>query len=331
MFKNAHATYAVIAASTALTMTMVGAAHAQQTITLGHTGDPGSLYALSAEEFANRANERLGDEYVVEVFGSSQLGDDTEMLQRLLSGTLDFAMPSTVMSSEVPEFALFEMPYLVRDRDHMMRIEDAMFWDELAPRAEEAGFKILAVWENGFRHITNNGSPVYGPEDLEGMRIRTPGSQWRLAMFEEYGANPSPMEFSEVFLALQTGVMDGQENPFAQIFTSRFYEVQDHLSLSRHIYTPLYLTTGASSWENFPEDIRDILEETARETQEYVYGTAARLEEELLEELRQTDIEIHEVDTDAFIEASGPVYDQFSEEVDGAAEMIEIAIELGQE
>ncbi len=308
----------------------VGTSQADVRLTLGHTGDSGSLYALSAEEFARVANERL-DGYTVTVYGSSQMGSDTEMLQRLLVGTLDMAMPSTVMSSEVPEFAVFEMPYLVRDREHMKRIEEAFFWDDLAPLAEQKGFKVLGLWENGFRHLTTSRRAVTEPEHLSGLRIRTPGSPWRLAMFEAYGSNPSPMEFSEVFLALQTRVMDGQENPFAQIYTSRFYEVQDHLSLTRHVYTPLYLTAGVRNFATLPAEVQETLQQTARDVQSFVYETAARLEDELLELLRETDIEIHSVNTDAFIDASAPVYEQFAREVPTAAQMVETAIELGRE
>jgi len=305
-------------------------AAAEVRLTLGHANDPGSLQALSAEEFARRANERLNG-YRVQVFGSSQLGNDTELLQRLRVGTVDMAMPSTVMSSEVAEFGVFEMPYLVRDREHMKRIEESFFWDELAPLAEAKGFKVLALWENGFRHLTTSRQAVTAPEHLRGLRIRTPGSPWRLAMFEAYGANPSPMEFSEVFLALQTGVMDGQENPFSQIYTSRFYEVQGHLSLTRHVYTPLYLTAGSRKFATLPAEVQEILITTAREAQEFVYETAARLEEELLEKLRESAIQIHEVDTDAFIEASAPVYERFGRDVPSAASMIERAIVLGRE
>ena len=112
----------------------------------GHVGAPGSLFALSAEEFARRANEALGGQANVVVFGSSQLGGDELLLQKLKLGTIDFALPSSILSSFVPEFGLFEMPYLVQDRDHMKRIEKEVFWSDLAPLSEAAGYKIIAVW-----------------------------------------------------------------------------------------------------------------------------------------------------------------------------------------
>ncbi len=249
-----------------------------------HVGAPGSLFALSAEEFARRANEKLGDRARVTVFGASQLGGDEMLLQKLKLGTVDFALPSTVMSSTVDEFGLFEMPYLVEDRAHMKRIEEEIVWPSLAPllEARGRGYKIIAVWENGFRHVTNNVRPIVVPEDLRGINLRTPRGRWRVKMFQAFGANPTPMPLSEVFMGLQTGVMDGQENPFPQIYSSKFHEVQRYLSLTSHVYTPAYVTVGVMAWTKLPDDVSDILEETARETQEFVYSTAERMDSELL-------------------------------------------------
>jgi tripartite ATP-independent transporter DctP family solute receptor len=296
----------------------------------GHVGEPGSLFALSAEEFARRANAKLGGKYKVVVYGSSQLGGDKELLQKLKLGTVDFALPSTVMSSEVDAFGVFEMPYLVKDREHMKRIEKEVFWPMLAPLAEKKGLKIIAVWENGYRHITNSKRPIQKPEDLRGIKLRVPEGKWRVKMFQAYGANPSPMKFSEVFTALQTGVMDGQENPFAQIYSAKFQEVQKYLSLTGHVYTPAYVTVGLKKWDSLPADVRKVLEETAGETQSFVYQTAERFDTELLEKLKAAGMQVNTPDKDAFIAASKSVYEEFGKEVQGAKEMIDRAIALGQ-
>jgi tripartite ATP-independent transporter DctP family solute receptor len=252
-------------------------------------------------------------------------------MQKLLLGTADIALPSTVMSSVVPEFGLFEMPYLVKDRDHMKKIEEGIVWPTLAPAAEAKGYKILAVWENGFRNITNNVRPIVTPADLDGIKLRTPSGEWRVKMFQAYGANPTPMSFSEVFTALQTGVMDGQENPLTQIYSAKFQEVQDYLSMTGHVYTPAYVLVGQNRWNSLPEDVRQILEETAKETQAYVYEQAAALETELLEKIKaESDIQVNEADKDAFIEASAPVYEEFGNQVEGGKEMIDKAISLGK-
>lgn len=296
----------------------------------GHVGAPGSLFALSAEEFARRANERLDGRAHVVVFGSSQLGGDELLLQKLKLGTVDFALPSTIMSSTVDEFGLFEMPYLVRDREHMRRLEQEIVWPTLAPLAEARGYKIIAVWENGFRHVTNNVRPIVVPRDLRGIKLRTPRGRWRVRMFQAFGANPTPMPLSEVFVALQTNVMDGQENPFAQIYASKLHEVQEYLSLTSHVYTPAYVTVGLNRWGGVPEDVRDVLETTARETQAFVYATAARLEDELLAEFRASGLEINEIDPRAFERASRAIYEEFASSVPGGRELVERALQLAE-
>jgi tripartite ATP-independent transporter DctP family solute receptor len=314
----------------AAALVVSGAALAQTEIKLGHVGEPGSLFQKSADEFARRANAKLGGKAKVVTYGSSQLGSDEEMLQKLKLGTLDMALPSTVMSSQVDLFGVFEMPYLVKDRQHMGRIEKEIFWAKLEPEAEKKGLKVLAVWENGYRHITNNKHPIKVPADLQGIKLRVPGGKWRVKMFQAYGANPSPMKFSELFTALQTGVMDGEENPFTQIYSAKLQEVQKYLSLSGHVYTPAYLTVGKTKWESLPPDVRKTLEDTAKETQAYVYEVAAKDEAELLGKLKQAGMQVNDVDKAAFIAASKPIYDEFGKEVPGAKEVIDRAVALGK-
>jgi tripartite ATP-independent transporter DctP family solute receptor len=303
---------------------------AQTEIKFGHVGEPGSLFAASAEEFAKRANAKLGAKAKVVVYGSSQLGGDKELLQKLKLGTVDIALPSTVMSSEADLFGVFEMPYLVKDRNHMQRIEKEVFWKTLAPAAETKGLKILAVWENGYRHITNSRRPINTPADLQGIKLRVPEGKWRVKMFQAYGANPSPMKFSEVFTALQTGVMDGQENPFSQIYSAKFHEVQKYLTLTGHVYTPAYATVGAKKWASLPADVRSTLEAAAKDTQAFVYSKAAKDEKELLGKIKAAGVQINTPNREAFISASKPVYEEFSKEVKGAKEVIDRAIALGK-
>jgi tripartite ATP-independent transporter DctP family solute receptor len=324
----AIARISLIAAATSLAGH--GALAQQVELKLGHVGEPGSLFQTSADEYAKRVNAKLAGKVKVVVYGSSQLGGDKEMVQKLKLGTIDMALPSTVMTSEVDQFGLFELPYIVKDRAHMARIEKDVFWPSLAPEAEKKGLKVLAVWENGYRHITNNKKPIKVPDDLKGIKLRVPEGKWRVKMFQEYGANPSPMKFSELFTALQTGVMDGQENPFTQIYSAKLHEVQKFLSLSGHVYTPAYLLVGARRYGTLPADVRKVLEDTARETQAFVYATAAREETELLGKLKQSGMQVNEVDKDAFVAASKGIYEEFGKEVAGAKPLIDKAVALGK-
>jgi tripartite ATP-independent transporter DctP family solute receptor len=305
------------------------AASAQTEIKFGHVGEPGSLFDLSAQEFAKRANAKLGNKAKVVVYGSSQLGSDTELMKKLKLGTVDLALPSTVMSSAVPLFGLFEMPYLVKDRAHMARIRDQIVVPQMVPAAQAQGYRIIAVWENGFRHITNSKRPIVKPQDLQGLKLRVPQGGWRVKMFQAYGANPSPLAFSEVFVALQTGVMDAQENPFAQIYPARFQEVQKYLSITGHVYTPAYVTAGVS-WDRLSPDIQKVLSDTAKEVQPAVYKIAADLEDDLLKKLKAAGMQVNEADKDAFIKASAKIYEEFSKEVPGGKELIDKALALGR-
>lgn len=307
-----------------------GTSLAQTELKFGHVGEPGSLFAKSAEEFAKRANEKLKGKAKVVVFGSSQLGGDKELLQKVKLGTVDFALPSTVMSSESDLFGIFEMPYLVKDRKHMAAIEKAVFWPRLAPEAEKKGLKVLAVWENGYRHITNSKKPIKVPGDLQGIKLRVPEGKWRVKMFQTYGANPSPMKYSEVFTALQTGVMDGQENPFSQIYSAKFHEVQKFLSLTGHVYTPAYVVVGTKKWGGLPADVRKTLEDTARDVQKFVYAAAEKDENDLLGKIKSAGVQVNEADKAAFVKASKAVYDEFGKEVKGSKELIDKSLALAR-
>jgi TRAP-type transport system periplasmic protein len=295
----------------------------------GHVGEPGSLFALSADDFARRANERLPEGWSVVTYGSSQLGGDELLLQKIKLGTVDFALPSTIMSSQIDEFGLFEMPYLVRDREHMRAIEQEVFWPALAPLAEAAGYLVVAVWENGYRHITNSRRPIETPADLSGLKLRTPSGVWRLKLFQILGANPTPMALSEVFIGLQTRVIDGQENPLAQIWGSKLYEVQEYLSLTSHVYTPAYVVTSPSRWNGLPEEVSAILEEEARASQAFVYETAARLDVELLDRIRASGVEVNTPSLSAFLEASAPMYEEFARSVPGGGDLVRRAAAAG--
>ncbi len=321
----------IISPALALSVMLAAPAYADTLqLKFGHVGKPGSLFEASANEFAKRANAKLGDKAKVVVFGSSQLGKDKELLKKLKLGTIDFALPSSVMSSVADEFGLFDMPYLVKDREHMARIEKKIVWPTLAPILEKKGYKVLALWENGFRNITNNKRPINTPKDLQGLKLRTPKSIWRVKMFKAYGANPTPLSFSEVFVALQTGTFDGQENPLAQIASGKFQEVQKYLSMSGHVYTPAYVTVSTKYWNKLPADVRNILESTAMETQDFVYKTAAKMEVDLLAELKAGGIKVNNADKDAFINASGPIYDEFGTTVPNGKSLIDAALGLAK-
>lgn len=294
-------------------------------------GTPQSLQGQTAQEFTRRLQERLGDDHQVELYDSGQLGNEQQLVQKLRLGTVDLAAISSIMSSIDSRFALFDMPFLVKDRDHLKRLDQEIIMKDLAEGIGDKGLRIVSTWENGFRHITNNERPIETPEDLNGLKLRTPQSEWRTRMFETWGANPTPMAFSEVFVALQTGVVDGQENPLSNINGAKFQEVQDYLSLSNHVYSPIWLTAGKGNWEKLPEDVRTAITEVGAETQGWALARGAELDENLVGTMREAGMEINRVDRDAFVEASAPVYQAYAERVDGGQALIDRAMTLAEE
>lgn len=318
----------LLAATTAIGMAS-GAFAAETTMKFGHVGAPGSLFEATVNNFAECVNAAMPDKVEVQTFGSSQLGNDKELLQKIKLAQVDFALPSSIMSSVDDSFGIFEMPYIITDRDHMRRVQDAMM-DTFQAAANDNGYHIVGLAENGFRHITNNVRPVTLPADLQGIKLRTPNGVWRLKMFQEYGANPTPMAFSDVFTALQTGVIDGQENPYAQIASAKFQEVQKYLSITGHVYTPAYILASKKQFDGLSADMQAGLTDCANQTQDFTYETAAQMESDLLKVIEDAGVEVNTADKAAFIEASKPIYNQFADEVDGAQEMIDTVLGLGQ-
>lgn len=301
-------------------------ARAQQPISirLGHVGFPGSLFAIVADEYAKRANTSLKGRVDIKVFHSSQLGSDEQMSKGVKVGAPEMFLPSTVMSTIEQKFGVFEMPYIIVSRAHMKKVsENKQVQQSLFDPLPAKGMRILGVWENGFRHITNNARPIVKPDDLKGIKLRVPGGVWRVKMFKGYGANPSPMPLAEVYSALQSGVMDGQENPFPQIASAKFQEVQKYLSLSGHVYTPAYLVVGEDSWKKLPQDIQTTLSRIAREVGDFVRSEGERLDKELMVKLVPP-MKANEVDKDAFIKASAPIYEEFGKEVPGGTALVKL-------
>ena len=189
------------------------------------------------------------------------------------------------------------------------------FWPMIAPAIEEKGYKVIGFWENGIRHITNNVKPINTPADLDGLKIRTPKSTWRVKMFSAWGANPTPMAFSEVFVGLQTGVIDGQENPYTNIAGAKLNEVQKYLSVTGHVYTPFL--SDSRSWpvgtncRPTCEPFLRILPATYRAgCMPLVLSDEMSLREKLGETM-----EVNVADRASFVEASNPIYEEFAKEV----------------
>ncbi|MBL8673020.1 MAG: TRAP transporter substrate-binding protein [Alphaproteobacteria bacterium] len=294
----------------------------------GTTSTPGSVQVLSTEEFARRFNAKMAGKAKIDVYHSGQLGSDKEMLQKVKLGTLDMSQPSTAMSSVHAEFGLFDMPYLIKDRAHIKCVGSKVIWPEMAPKLEPLGYKLIGIWENGIRHISNNVRPIKTPDDLKGIKLRIPEGVWRLKMFQAYGANPTPMAFSEVFIALKTGVLDGQENPYTNIVGGKFQEVQKYLTESSHIYTPSFPTASLRRWQGYPAEVQQAIMEAAAGVQDWTYKVAATEDEDTKKKLLAAGMQFNVADRESFVKASAVVYDAFAKEVPTGKALIDKALAL---
>lgn len=316
------------ATALAVSMTLTAAAHAQTVLRLGHVGEVGSHFDAASIEFAKRVKEKSGGKIEVQLFPGSQLGSDKDMLQKMKLGQVDFFIPSSILSSVAPEFGVFDMPYIIKDRTHAAKVAKELGDSLFRPKAEAKGVKILAFWENGFRHITNNVRPIVTPEDLKGVKLRTPQGEWRVKMFRAYGANPSPLAFSEVFTALKTGVMDGQENPLINVWSAKFYEVQKYLSLTGHVYIPAYLVASPKTFASWPADVQKIISETAVEMEPYALEAGKKFDDDLLGKIKEKGMAVNEADKDAFVKGSAAIYEEFGTKVEGGKALIDRILAL---
>ncbi|MFQ5789691.1 MAG: TRAP transporter substrate-binding protein [Acidobacteriota bacterium] len=304
------------AAALSLTIALLGCGGSPPSgpivIRLGHIGFPESPFDKGCRKFKELLEERTAGQVEVRIFGSAQLGEDKEMLEGLRLGTLEMHVPSSVLHSVEPMFGLFDLPFLIEDREQMERIAEGPVGEKLTAKLVEHGLVLLGFWENGFRMITNNVRPIVTPADLKGIKLRTPKDPERVKLFRAFGANPTSMSFGEVFSALKQGVIDGQENPLSQIVPARFYEVQRYLSISRHVYSPAYPLMSQSYFNSLPKPIRQAVKEVAVEVGRYHRRLGVEEDQRHLELLKDK-LEIHTIDRQAFEALAGPLYDDHVE------------------
>ncbi len=292
-------------------------------LVLVHTGAPGSLYEVSANEFARRVNARLGGLYSVSVVGNPDLDDGPALLAKLSKGEATFVLPSAAMTSVSDSFAIFELPFLIRNRGQVGNIRGALLDTYLQPEAEHKGLRILGVWESGFRHFTNDRRRIERPSDLEGLKFAVPANGWREKVLQAFGAEPIPIASRALRGALKAGIADGQEAPLVEIHTRKLVELQRYLSLSDHLYSPAFLITRKATFEKLPATVQAVVAAEGKAMERWIYETAIDMESELIDELDQR-MQVTHIDAEAFKEASGPVYGEFVRTVKGGAKMIEM-------
>lgn len=210
------------------------------------------------------------DDLVIEVYHSGQIGDDRTATEMLQLGTLAMVVTSTSpLVNWIPEYGVFDLPFTIPNEQVADKVLDGPFGQKMLEMVESQGLVGLAWWENGFRNLTNSARAVDSVEDLEGLKIRVMQNQIHLDAWKALGANPTPMAFTELFTAMQQGTVDGQENPYPTIDLSKFYEVQDHVSNTNHVYTPFVMLFSQKIWNELTPEQQTVLKDAAVEAGKY--------------------------------------------------------------
>lgn len=277
---------------------------------------PDHPYNIGGKKFADLIKERTNGRIEIRIYPAGQLGKgEREMTEGLQQGSIDLLVTSTgPQGGFSPSINILDFPYLFRDYAHVDSVLDGPIGRKLLDDFEKANLKGLAFWENGFRHLTNSKVPVKKVEDAKGLKIRTMENKVHLAAWKAAGLNPTPMAFGEVFTALQQRVIDGQENPVAVIYSSKFWDAgQKYFSFTAHVYSPAILMMSKKVFDSMPKEDQELFLKTALEVGKFQRKLNRDDEERKIKEMEAKGVQIiMDVDRESFRKAMSPIYEEFS-------------------
>jgi len=286
---------ALCLALAAAAMTLAPAAHAVTNFRLAHAGPETSSQHLAAVEFVRLVKERTKGEVAIRIYGSSSLGNDQAVISGLRGGTIDMVLAGNPnFTGIVSKLNALDLPFIFNDAAHAYRVLDGATGQQLLDELGPHNIKGLAFWEVGWRCITNNKRPIRTPEDVRGLKIRTTPNPAHLRAFEALGANPVPMALGELYQALESGAVDAQEHPVEITWSAKFYEVQKHLSMTRHAYTALVLTMNKAKFDALPAAQQQVLVEASQEAARFQRELNARNETQIVGELKKKGMQVVE-------------------------------------
>lgn len=272
----------------------LGAAKAEYTLKFAHESPPSNARHKAALYFAEQVEKNTDGRVKVVVYHSGQLGGERQLIEALTVGGIDFVVAGAGMyAAYAPALELIEMPYLFPNYERAHAVIDGPIGQKLTAPLLQHNIRVLAFWENGFRHITNNVRPINTPDDLKGLKIRTNKSKMRMETFKAFGSTPVPIDFPELYISLSQGVVDGQENPLSNIYPSKFYEVQKYLSLTGHVYGALPMAVSEKTWAKLPEDIKAAVQKSAIEAGAYHRALIKEEDETLVGALREKGMKVN--------------------------------------
>ncbi len=315
MDQNRRRLTASIAAAGAAGLAGIPVARAQAPIklSLGHNSPPSSPKGMGATKFAELVGQKTNGRIVVQVSPSEQLGNENSQMGALRTGSQDFgSLGQGAMLSVVPEIAAIGLPFLYSSMPKAWEALDGPVGQEFAKKLEEKGLVFLGWWCNGIRQTTNAKRPITKPADFKGLKIRTPLDPTTVDTFAAMGASPQQISYGELYMALQQGVVDGQENPLANIYTAKLYEVQKYISLTNHKYEPTGMLMSAMTWKRMKPADQEAIRAAAKEATEYQRKAMFDSEQKFMEEFKKMkSIEMNEVDLAPFRKATESVWDQW--------------------
>lgn len=260
--------------------------------------------------FAEKVKERTEGKIIIEIFSDGQLGTPPEVLEQNIIGSIDMNLPTQGgLDKYSKKFATVMLPFVFDDYEHAHRVLDGEFVDWVKDDLDKQGLVMLSNWEYGFRNITNNILPIINPEDLVGLRLRTPPEmQLQLAM-ESLGANVTKIAYPEIYLSLQQGVVDGQENPLSVIYYNKLYEVQKYLAMTRHTYNSMVHVISKKTWDKLTKEQQKIIREESINAGLWMREEVQRQEIEILKELEKQGMIITYPDRNIFKSKMQYAYD----------------------
>ncbi|RYF45826.1 MAG: DctP family TRAP transporter solute-binding subunit [Comamonadaceae bacterium] len=314
------------AAAAALTVGAAGSALAQTTtLKIGYATAPDSHYGVGSKVFCDEVEKNTQGRYKCQYFPNSALGGEREQIEAVQLGTQDLVNTSTgPVGNFVPEVKIVDIPFLFRDYDHARKVMDGPIGQDILAKFPSKGIIALGWTENGFRHMTNSKRDIVKPEDAKGLKMRTMENKVHMDGYRTFGILPTPMAFPELFGALQQGTVDGQENPIPVILSSKFSQVQKHLSLTGHVYSPALLLLSPKTWNKLSDADKKVFTAAAKSG-----GAAQRKKVNEDEDKGIATLEsqgmkvIKNVDGVAFREALKPAYVSYAKEF-GAANIQKI-------
>jgi tripartite ATP-independent transporter DctP family solute receptor len=296
--------------SLALAAALLAGSVSAQTVklTLAHGTALDNPRHTASLKFAEVVKAKSNGRIEVTVAGAAQLGDDAAMVTALRTGALDMSANSQgAVANVVPEYAAFGMPFLFSSQAHAWRVMDGPAGQELAEKSADKGLIVLGYWDNGIRQMSNSKRPLLKPADLKGLKMRTPPDTVTVDIMQSMGAEAQQIKFSELYVALQQGVVDGQENPLVNIWAGKLHEVQKFISLTGHKYELTPFLIGKRSWDKLSDADKKVIRDAAAEATALQRKLAQEAEDKMFAELKSKGVQIDKVDQGPFMTATAPV------------------------